>query len=98
MIQISKIALGFIVVCAALPPLAHADSIKGGKQAAEQCVKYQNARSATQITSCCADMLDGLGGNKAQQECVKIGREMVSGDKKAVAKEATVKEAAAEEK
>ena len=92
MIQISKIALGFIVACAALPPLAYADSIKGGKQAAEQCVNYQNARSGSQIASCCADMLDGLGGKKAQQECVNFGKDMVGGGKKAAAKEATAEE------
>ena len=82
MIQISKqsfgILLGALVASAALSPLAHADSVNGGKGAAEQCVKYQHARSDKQIASCCADMLDGAGGKAAQQEGVKSGKAMVS--------------------
>jgi len=78
MFQISKTALGVIIACATLSPLAHADSVNGGKQAAEQCVKYQHARSDSQIASCCADMLDGQGGKKTQQECVKAGKDMVN--------------------
>jgi hypothetical protein len=80
--QISKLALPFIVACAALSPMAHADSVNGGKDAADQCVKFQKARSDKQIASCCADMLDGVGGKAAQQECVKSGKAMVS-EKKA---------------
>lgn len=76
-----RISLPFIVACAALAPVAHADSVKGGKGAAEQCVKYQHARSDKQIASCCADMLDGVGGKQAQQECVKTGKEMANGNK-----------------
>ena len=82
--QISKLVLPFLVVCAALSPMAHADSVNGGKDAADQCVKFQNARSDKQIASCCADMLDGVGGKKAQQECVKAGKAMV-GEKKTAA-------------
>ncbi len=78
-----RISLPFIVACAALAPVAHADSVKGGKGAAEQCVKYQHARSDKQIASCCADMLDGVGGKQAQQECVKTGKEMANGNKAA---------------
>jgi hypothetical protein len=78
---IGRISLPFIVACAALAPVAHADSVKGGKGAAEQCVKYQHARSDKQIASCCADMLDGVGGKQAQQECVKTGKEMANGNK-----------------
>ena len=64
-------------------PTAHADSVKGGKGAAEQCVKYQHARSDKQIASCCADMLDGVGGKQAQQECVKAGKDMANASKEA---------------
>lgn len=78
MIRSFKITLPFILACAALAPTAHADSVNGGKGAAEQCVKYQHARSGKQIASCCADMLDGAGGKAAQQECVKSGKAMVS--------------------
>ena len=82
MIQISKqsfgILLGALAASAALSPLARADSVSGGKQAAEQCVKYQHMRSESQIAACCADMLDGQGGKKTQQECVKAGKDMVS--------------------
>ena len=89
MIQISKqsfgILLGALVASAALSPLAHADSVNGGKGAAEQCVKYQHARSDKQIASCCADMLDGVGGKQAQQECVKVGKEMANGNNEAAA-------------
>ena len=78
MVRIFRITLPFILACAALAPTAHADSVNGGKGAAEQCVKYQHARSDKQIASCCADMLDGAGGKAAQQECVKSGKAMVS--------------------
>lgn len=78
MTRIFTTALSFIVASAALAPAAHADAIHGGRQAAEQCVKYQHARSDQQIASCCADMLDGEGGKKAQQECVQAGKEMVA--------------------
>ena len=78
MIRSFKITLPFILACAALAPTAHADSVNGGKGAAEQCVIYQHARSDKQIASCCADMLDGAGGKAAQQECVKSGKAMVS--------------------
>ncbi len=78
MIRSFKITLPFILACAALAATAHADSVNGGKGAAEQCVKYQHARSDKQIASCCADMLDGAGGKAAQQECVKSGKAMVS--------------------
>lgn len=78
---IGRISLPFIVACAALAPVAHADSVNGGKGAAEQCVKYQHARSDKQIASCCADMLDGVGGKQAQQECVKTGKDMANGRK-----------------
>ena len=78
MIRSFKITSPFILACAALAPTAHADSVNGGKGAAEQCVKYQHARSDKQIASCCADMLDGAGGKAAQQECVKSGKAMVS--------------------
>ena len=78
MIRSFKITLPFILACAALAPTAHADSVNGGKGAAEQCVKYQHARSDKQIASCCADMLDGVGGKQAQQECVKAGKDMVN--------------------
>ena len=78
MIRSFKITLPFIVACAAFAPVAHADSVKDGKVAAEQCVKYQHARGDKQIASCCADMLDGAGGKAAQQECVKSGKAMVS--------------------
>jgi hypothetical protein len=78
MIRIGRITLPFIVACAAFAPVAHADSVKDGKVAAEQCVKYQHARGDKQIASCCADMLDGAGGKAAQQECVKSGKAMVS--------------------
>lgn len=78
MIRSFGITLPFILACAALAPTAHADSVNGGKGAAEQCVKYQHARSDKQIASCCADMLDGAGGKAAQQECVKSGKAMVS--------------------
>lgn len=78
MIRSFKITLPFILACAALAPTAHADSVNGGKGAAEQCVKYQHARSDSQIASCCADMLDGQGGKKTQQECVKAGKDMVN--------------------
>ena len=43
MIRSFKITLPFILACAALAPTAHADSVNGGKGAAEQCVKYQHA-------------------------------------------------------
>jgi hypothetical protein len=79
--RICTITLSIIVACAALAPTAHADSVNGGKGAAEQCVKFQHARSDKQIASCCADMLDGVGGKQAQQECVKTGKEMASGNK-----------------
>jgi hypothetical protein len=85
MVRSFRITLPFIVACAAFAPMAHADSVKGGKGAAEQCVKYQHARSDKQIASCCADMLDGAGGKAAQQECVKAGKEMASGNKEAAA-------------
>ena len=85
MIRIGRITLPLIVACAALAPMAHADSVNGGKGAAEQCVKYQHARSDKQIASCCADMLDGAGGKNAQQECVKAGKEMANGNKEATA-------------
>ena len=78
MIRICKITLPVIVAFAALAPTAHADSVNGGRGAAEQCVKYQHAHSDKQIASCCADMLDGAGGKAAQQECVKSGKAMVS--------------------
>jgi len=84
MIRIGRIILPFIVACAAFAPVAHADSVKDGKVAAEQCVKYQHARGDKQIASCCADMLDGAGGKKAQQECVKVGKDMAGGNKEAV--------------
>ncbi len=80
MIQFRKILFPCIIACTALSPIAHADSVNGGRQAAEQCVKYQHARSDAQIASCCADMLDGVGGAKAQKECVKIGKEMANGN------------------
>ncbi|HQX92062.1 MAG TPA: hypothetical protein PKX50_06260 [Thermomonas sp.] len=80
----NKLTLACIIACAALAPAAHADSITNGKQAAEQCVKYQHASSDKRIASCCADMLDGAGGKAAQQECVKTGKAMV-GEKKAAA-------------
>lgn len=83
MVPSFKITLPFILACAALAPTAHADSVNGGKGAAEQCVKYQHARSDKQIASCCADMLDGVGGKQAQQECAKAGKEMASGNKAA---------------
>ena len=83
--RIGRISLPLIVACAALAPTAHADSVNGGKGAAEQCVKFQHARSDKQIASCCADMLDGAGGKKAQQECLKTGKEMANGNKEAVA-------------
>lgn len=79
--RICTIALSIIVACAALAPTAHADSVNGGKGAAEQCVKFQHARSDKQIASCCADMLDGVGGKQAQQECVKVGKDMANGNK-----------------
>lgn len=85
MVRIFRITLPLFVAFAALAPMAHADSVKGGKGAAEQCVKYQHARSDKQIASCCADMLDGVGGKQAQQECVKVGKEMASGNKEAEA-------------
>ncbi|MCJ0765857.1 hypothetical protein [Variovorax terrae] len=62
--------------CTALAPPVHADGVKDGKQAAEQCVKYQKARSDKQIQACCADLLDGQGGKSTQQQCVKEGKEM----------------------
>ena len=65
------------LACVALVPAAQADSIKNGKQAAEQCVKFQKARSDKQIQACCADMLDGAGGKPALQQCLKEGKEMV---------------------
>lgn len=80
MIRIYTIALPCIVAFIALALPAHADSVNGGKGAAEQCVKFQHARSDKQIASCCADMLDGVGGKKAQQECVQAGKEMVKGN------------------
>ena len=83
MTPLSKMTLGFILACAALAPAAHADSVNGGKQAAEQCVKYQHMRTDSQIAACCADMLDGQGGKKAQQECVKAGKDMVDAGKAA---------------
>ena len=87
MIQISKqsfgILLGALVASAALSPLAHADSVNGGRQAAEQCVKYRHMRTDSQIAACCADMLDGQGGKKTQQECVKAGKEMANPGKAA---------------
>lgn len=83
MIRICKITLPVIVAFAALAPTAHADSVNGGRGAAEQCVKYQHARSDKQIASCCADMLDGVGGKPAQQECVKVGKEMANGNNEA---------------
>ena len=85
MIRMSSITLPFIVACAAFAPMAHADSVNGGKGAAEQCVKFQHARSDKQIASCCADMLDGAGGKQAQQECVKAGKDMANGNKEAAA-------------
>lgn len=85
MIRICKITLPVIVAFAALAPTAHADSVNGGRGAAEQCVKYQHARSDKQIASCCADMLDGVGGKQAQQECVKVGKEMANGNNEAAA-------------
>lgn len=81
MVRNVGITFSFILACVALAPTAHADSVNGGKGAAEQCVKYQHARSDKQIASCCADMLDGVGGKPAQQECVKAGKEMASGNK-----------------
>jgi hypothetical protein len=81
MIRMFNITFPFIVACAAFAPMAHADSVNGGKGAAEQCVKYQHARSDQQIASCCADMLDGVGGKQAQQECVKAGKAMANGNK-----------------
>lgn len=84
MIRISKISLPFIAACAVFAPTAHADSVNGGKGAAEQCVKFQHARSDKQIASCCADMLDGAGGKAAQQECVKVGKDMAKQDRPAV--------------
>ena len=84
MVRNVGITLSFIVACVALAPTAHADSVNGGKGAAEQCVKYQHARSDKQIASCCADMLDGAGGKAAQQECVKVGKDMAKQDRPAV--------------
>ncbi|MDE2407964.1 MAG: hypothetical protein KGL91_08890 [Xanthomonadaceae bacterium] len=81
--RICTITLPIIVACAALAPTAHADSVNGGKGAAEQCVKFQHARSDKQIASCCADMLDGAGGKQAQQECMKTGKAMANGNNKA---------------
>lgn len=81
MVRIFRITLPFILACAALAPTAHADSVNGGKGAAEQCVKYQHARSGQQIASCSADIFDGVGGKPAQQECVKAGKAMASGNK-----------------
>lgn len=83
MIRICRTTLPLIVACAALAPTARADSVNGGKGAAEQCVKFQHARSDKQIASCCADMLDGVGGKQAQQDCVKAGKEMANGNKAA---------------
>ena len=83
MVRNFGITLPLFVAFAALTPMAHADSVNGGKGAAEQCVKYQHARSDKQIASCCADMLDGVGGKQAQQECAKAGKEMASGNKAA---------------
>jgi hypothetical protein len=85
MVRIFRITFPLFVAIAALASMAHADSVKGGKGAAEQCVKYQHARNDKQIASCCADMLDGVGGKQAQQECVKAGKEMASGNKEAEA-------------
>ncbi|MFN3310488.1 MAG: hypothetical protein ACK40R_02145 [Thermomonas sp.] len=85
MIRSFGITLPFILACAAFAPTAYADSVNGGKGAAEQCVKYQHARSDKQIASCCADMLDGVGGKPAQQECVKIGKAMANVNKEATA-------------
>lgn len=81
MVRNFGITLPFILACVALAPTANADSVNGGKGAAEQCVKYQHARSDQQIASCCADMLDGVGGKQAQQDCVKAGKEMASENK-----------------
>ena len=83
MTPLSRMTLGLIVACAALAPAAHADSVNGGKQAAEQCVKYQHMRTDSQIAACCADMLDGQGGKKTQQECVRAGKEMANAGKAA---------------
>lgn len=65
-----------VAACAALAPSVRADGIKDGKQAAEQCVKYQKTRSDKQIQACCADMLDGKGGKSMQQQCIKEGKEL----------------------
>ena len=81
--RIEKLIFPLLLAGTALAPTAHADSVKGGKGAAEQCVKYQHARSDKQIASCCADMLDGVGGKQAQQECVKAGKDMANGNKQA---------------
>jgi hypothetical protein len=78
MIRSLAITMPLILACAAWAPAAHADSVNGGKGAAEQCVKFQHAGSDQQIASCCADMLDGVGGKQAQQECVKAGKAMAN--------------------
>ena len=83
MIRSFGITLSLILACAAWVPTAHADSVNGGKGAAEQCVKFQHARSDQQIASCCADMLDGVGSKQAQQECVKAGKAMANRNKEA---------------
>lgn len=81
--RIENLIFPLILAGIALAPTARADSVKGGKGAAEQCVKYQHARSDKQIASCCADMLDGVGGKQAQQECVKTGKDMANASKEA---------------
>lgn len=81
--RIETLIFPLLLAGTALAPTARADSVKGGKGAAEQCVKYQHARSDKQIASCCADMLDGVGGKQAQQECVKTGKEMAIGNNQA---------------